>query len=68
VLLQAVDDWSVTLEQHSTVHCPFLGFSKAFDSVPHENLLLKLESLGIGGNLLLWLRGFFYKEVPASCY
>jgi len=32
--------------------------------VPHECLLLKLhvESLGVGGKLLLWLRGFLTKR------
>jgi AraC-like DNA-binding protein len=32
--------------------------AKAFDSVTHERLLLKLERYGIGGNLLLWFRNF----------
>ena len=58
LLLQAVDDWSVTLEQRSTVHCLFLDFSKVFDSVPHEHLLLKL---GVGGKLLRF-RGFLTKR------
>ena len=35
-----------------------LDFAKAFDSVPHERLLLKLRSLGICGNMLSWLRSF----------
>ena len=46
------------LEQRGTVHCLLLDFAKAFDSVPHERLLLKLRSLGICGNLLKWLRFF----------
>ena len=40
LLLQAVDDWSITLEQRSTVHCLFLDFSKAFDSVAVNLLCL----------------------------
>ncbi len=36
----------------------FLDFSKAFDRVPHERLLLKWNRYGIDGNLLLWLRNF----------
>ena len=62
LLLQAVDDWSVTLEQRSTIHCLFLDFPKAFDSVPHERLLIKLASLGVGGKLLSWLRGFLTRR------
>ena len=34
----------------NTIVC-FLDFSKAYDRVPHEGILRKLESLGIGGNL-----------------
>ena len=58
LLVDAVDDWSLCLEQRGTVHCLLLDFAKAFDSVPHERLLLKLSSLGIHGNLLKWLRFF----------
>ena len=36
----------------------FLDFSKEFDNVPHSRLLLKLESLGIAGDLLNWVRAF----------
>ena len=35
-----------------------MDFSKAFDKVDHEGLLLKLENLGIRGNLLNWVRSF----------
>ena len=32
--------------------------SKAFDSVPRERLLLKLEAIGISGQLLIWIHSF----------
>ena len=32
----------------------YLDFSKAFDKVPHQRLLRKMEALGISGNLLKW--------------
>ena len=34
----------------------YLDFQKAFDTVPHERLLLKVASLGIRGNLQHWIR------------
>jgi retron-type reverse transcriptase len=36
----------------------FIDFKKAFDSVPHHQLLLKLQRAGISGNLLLWIRNY----------
>ena len=46
LLLTAIHDWSLCLECHSSIHCVFLDFAKAFDSVPHEHLLLKLPMPG----------------------
>lgn len=35
-----------------------MDFSKAFDVVPHNLLLHKLQHLGITGNTLKWIRSF----------
>ena len=35
-----------------------LDFSKAFDKVAHEKLLLKLHHYGITGDTLKWIKGF----------
>ena len=35
-----------------------LILKKAFDSVPHERLLTKLEGYGVSGNILNWIRDF----------
>ena len=53
---------NVCLEQRSIVHFLLLDFVKAFDSVPHERLLLKLSSLGIHGKVLSWLKLFLTKR------
>ena len=36
----------------------YLDYSKAFDSVPHLRLISKLESYGVSGNLLTWIKNF----------
>ena len=40
----------------------YLDFAKAFDKVPHERLLYKLEKFGIRGKLLLWIRSWLCKR------
>ena len=40
------------------VNVLFLDFAKAFDKVPHRRLLQKLESYGIEGNVLNWIKAF----------
>ena len=37
-------------------------FSKAFDTVPHEELLCKLKRYGITGSIHDWLRTFLTKR------
>ena len=39
-----------------------MDFSKAFDTVPHEELLCKLKSYGITGSIHDWLRTFLTKR------
>ena len=40
----------------------YLDFAKAFDRVPHNQLLLKLWSIGITNDLWLWFRSYLYKR------
>ena len=49
-------------EKGSQTDIIILDFSKAFDTVPHEELLSKLESYGIQGPIYQWLRTFLTKR------
>ena len=57
-LLLCYNDWAKTRNDTKATDVVFMDFSKAFDSVPHERLLYKLEQHGIGGALLKWFRNF----------
>ena len=49
---------TLALDRGNFVSCAFIDFSRAFDSIPHNLLLLKCESLGIQGSLLRWISSF----------
>ena len=36
----------------------YLDFQKAFDTVPHQRLIYKVESYGIGKSIVDWIRDF----------
>ena len=57
-LLQFLKILTCDLEAGHCSSAVYIDFSKAFDSVPHERLLIKLKSLGICGPLLRWIEGF----------
>ena len=57
-LSQVVHQFARALEMRQQIPVIYLDFSKAFDRVPHEKLLFKLECLGIKGSLLAWFRSY----------
>ena len=57
-LLCCFDGWASSRNKSTPTDVIFLDFSKAFDPVPHERLLLKFKCHGIDGSLLHWFRSF----------
>ena len=57
-LLAMLDKWTEILDQGGNIDAIYLDFSKCFDSVPHERLLLKLKKYGIQGKLWDWISDF----------
>lgn len=53
------------LKGQDTVLC-FVDLAKAYDSVPHEGLLMKLERFGVHGEAMNWLRAI-YKNPKICC-
>ena len=45
----------------------YLDFKKAFDSVPHQELLLKLWKVGVVGSLWRWLREYLSNRCQRVC-
>ena len=57
-ILAATRDWHRALENGQSVACVFFDLSKAFDSLPHSLVLESLARVGIGGELLIWIRDY----------
>ena len=57
-LILAIDDWSRALDLGLRTDVAIFDFSKAFDSVSHRRLLAKIESYGIRGTTLSWIKSF----------
>ena len=57
-LISVLDDWLSSLYKQTMTDVLLIDFSKAFDSVPHQRLLLKLNYYGITGNSLSWIENF----------
>ena len=51
-LLETIHAWAQGLNKGSSTHVVFIDFRKAFDKVPHQRLLLKLDHIGVRGKLL----------------
>ena len=57
-LISTLEEWTAILDNGGQVDAIYMDFMKAFDKVPHERLLHKLEGYGVKGNVLKWIRSF----------
>ena len=56
--LLAINEWTKALNDGYSVDVLYFDFQKAFDSVPHNCLVSKLQGCGISGHVLEWIRNF----------
>ena len=57
-LLLTIHRWFQLLESGKEICAVFLDYKKAFDSVPHQLLIGKLQRLGLHNNLLSWITDY----------
>jgi hypothetical protein len=57
-LLEVLDIWTSIIDEGGSVDVIYMDYQKAFDSVPHRQLLGKLSALGIRGRVLQWVQDF----------
>ena len=56
--IAVLEAWTRILDSGNAVDAIYLDFRKAFDTVPHKRLLVKLEGYGVTGKCLAWLNAF----------
>ena len=61
-LVSVLDQWTSSIQSGIPIDVVYFEFQKAFDTVPHSRLLLKLAAYGISGNLLNWIKSFVYRK------
>ena len=57
-LAVTIEDLTTSFDRGTQTDIAILDFSKAFDTVPHNKLLHKLQAYGICGNLHTWIQSF----------
>ena len=61
-LLQNLESWTKALDEGYPVDVVYLDFEKAFDTVPIQRMLLKLDHYGVRGQLLKWIKEYLTKR------
>ena len=57
-LLTTINDWMKEIDIGNPVDAIYLDLRKAFDTVPHQRLVNKLDGYGVKGNILAWVHDF----------
>ena len=66
-VLVFLDKTTRLTDEGKAVDTVYLDFAKAFDKVPHERLLRKIEGHGITGKLLRWIREWLRNRKQRVC-
>ena len=53
-----LDKWNEAIEQGDSIEAIYLDFTKGFDMVPHQRLIIKLKGYGTCGKVLHWIAAF----------
>ena len=62
-----MDVWTKAMDKGDSIDTVYLDFTKAFDKVPHNRLMSKLNSVGINTETLNWIKAFLSDRVQQIC-
>lgn len=61
-LLKVMDTWTEILEGGGELDVVYLDIKKAFDTVPHNRLMMKLKAYGMGDQLVYWIKALLNRR------
>ena len=61
-LISTIQDVALELDNRTQTDMVIMDFTKAFDKVPHNRLLMKLNRYGIRGSTHNWIKSFLTKR------
>jgi hypothetical protein len=57
-LIETINDWALAIKDKKSIIAAYIDYSRAFDTVCHKKLLIKLADYGIKRSLLYRLKNF----------
>ena len=66
-LVNTIETVARSLDKKEHVDMLILDFSKAFDTVPHQRLINKMEHYGIKGNIHRWVSSWLTQRHQRVC-
>ena len=61
LLLVALEAITKAIDEGNVVDVVYFDYQKAFDTVPHHRLKVRLKALGFKGNMLKWIESFLHQ-------
>ena len=61
-LLVALEAITKAIDEGNVVDMIYFDYQKAFDTVPHHRLKVRLKALGFKGNMLKWIESFLHQR------
>ena len=62
-LLNVMDVWTNAIDNGDSIDTVYIDFTKAFDEVPHNILMSKLNLIGINTETLHWIKAFLSDRI-----
>ena len=61
-LTNLLESWTEALDESYELDIIYVNYLKAFDTIPHQKLLLKLRSIGMPYDIVNWIAAFLLER------